>query len=198
MIKVGLTGGIGSGKTMVCEIFKLLDIPVFHADDEAKKFLQSPNVIQELTNIFGKDIIDHTGTINKKALAKIVFNDHKALETLNGIIHPLVSKQFDKWCIQYANHEYIIQEAAILFESGFYKKFDIVITVSAPIELRLKRVAKRDQSPVQEIKKRMDKQWAENKRNRFADHMITNDNENLVIPQVLGIHQNILKKSADQ
>jgi dephospho-CoA kinase len=198
MIKVGLTGGIGSGKTMVCEIFKLLDIPVFHADDEAKKFLQSPNVIQELTNIFGKDIIDHTGTINKKALAKIVFNDHKALETLNGIIHPLVSKQFDKWCIHYANHEYIIQEAAILFESGFYKKFDIVITVSAPIELRLKRVAKRDQSPVQEIKKRMDKQWAENKRNRFADHMITNDNENLVIPQVLGIHQNILKKLADQ
>ncbi len=193
MIKVGLTGGIGSGKTLVCEIFKLLDIPVFHADDEAKKFLYSPKVIQELTRIFGKEVIDNSGNINKKALADIVFNNTVALETLNSVIHPLVFKRFYEWCIQYSNFEYVIQEAAVLFESGFYKKFDIVVSITAPKDLRLKRVAGRDQTPVQSIKERMDKQWPDDKRNRLSDYIINNDDKHLVIPQVLGIHQRILK-----
>lgn len=193
MIKVGLTGGIGSGKTLICEIFKLLNIPVFHADDEAKKFLYSPNVIQELTIIFGKEVIDNSGGINKKALADIVFNNTEALEALNSVIHPLVFKRFYEWCIQYSNFKYVIQEAAILFESGFYKKFDIIVSITAPKDLRLKRVARRDHAPIQSIKGRMDKQWQDDKRNRLSDYVITNDDKHLVIPQVLDTHQRILK-----
>lgn len=193
MIKVGLTGGIGSGKSLVCEIYKLLNIPVFHADDEAKKFLYSPEVIQKLTKAFGTMIVDNAGNINKKALAQVVFNDPEALKSLNRIIHPLVAKHFNEWCDQYSTLEYVIQEAAILFESGFYKRVDKIVTISAPIRLRLKRVAERDHSPIQDIKKRMNNQWAEDKRNRFSDYIITNDDKHLVIPQVLDTHQRILK-----
>ncbi len=192
MIKVGLTGNMGSGKSTVARVFQISGIPVYHADHEAKKILDQPDVRDKLTEIFGKDMIDQKGQINRKKLASLVFNDQMMVNRINRIIHPLVEKDFKEWMDQYPDKEYIIQEAAILFESGFHKLFDKVIFVSAPKEIRINRIIERDHSSRQEILKRMQHQESEKKKITRSDFVVRNDGKQLIIPQILNIHQQLL------
>jgi dephospho-CoA kinase len=189
MIKVGLTGNIGSGKSLVARIFETLHIPVFYADIEAKKILDNPDVREEVVNLFGQDVIEGTRLLRPK-IAEIVFSDKQALEKLNQIIHPAVRKQFTIW----ANHQispYVIYEAAILHESGHYKNMDKIILVKADENLRIKRVVKRDQVSEEQVKSRMQNQWPESKKEEFSDFVIDNNEKDLLIPQVLSVHEEI-------
>lgn len=196
MKKAGLTGNIGSGKSTVANIFSILGIPIYHADIEAKKFLFQKDVIDVLIDKFGDNIITNK-QIDKKKLASIVFNDNNALIYLNNLIHPLVKEDFDNWCnLLVSNPEYIIQEAAILFESNFNQYFDKIILVTAPLSIRLERVSKRDQINKEEIIKRMNNQWDEEKKIKLSDYIIQNDNFHLLIPQVIEIHKKIINDIA--
>ena len=186
MIKVGLTGNIGSGKSTVARIFEILGVPVYHADKEAKKFLSSPEVKQELKKEFGKTIFSGI-EIDRKKLAEIVFNNKKSLSFLNSLIHPRVRKDFEDWCSAYSKAPYVIQEAAILFESGFNTFFDKTIVVSCPEEIAVKRVMERDGIPEKEVVERMKNQWAQEQKKQLADFIIENDNKSFVTNQVLKI-----------
>ncbi|MBC8486234.1 MAG: dephospho-CoA kinase [Bacteroidetes bacterium] len=192
MIKVGLTGNIGSGKSIVARIFEILGVPVFRADEVAKEFLFDSDVKAILKNKFGKKIF--TGkNINRKALAEIVFNDKESLSFLNSVIHPLVKKSLEQWLDNNKDQKYIIQEAAILFESGFYKEFDKVITVASPENLAIKRVMERDGVGEEEVKNRQKNQWSQEKKIEMSDYIIYNDNTKLLIPQVLRILMELKK-----
>ncbi|MCD4789841.1 MAG: dephospho-CoA kinase [Bacteroidales bacterium] len=192
MIKVGLTGNIGSGKSIVARIFEILGVPVFRADEVAKEFLFDSDVKEILKNKFGKKIF--TGkNINTKALAEIVFKDKESLSFLNSVIHPLVKKSLEQWLDNNKDQKYIIQEAAILFESGFYKEFDKVITVASPENLAIKRVMERDGVGEEEVKNRQKNQWSQERKVEMSDYIIYNDNTKLVIPQVLRILMELKK-----
>ena len=192
MIKVGLTGNIGSGKSIVARIFEILGVPVFRADEVAKEFLFDSDVKEILKNKFGKKIF--TGkNINTKALAEIVFKDKESLSFLNSVIHPLVKKSLEQWLDNNKDQKYIIQEAAILFESGFYKEFDKVITVASPENLAIKRVMERDGVGEEEVKNRQKNQWSQERKVEMSDYNIYNDNTKLVIPQVLRILMELKK-----
>jgi dephospho-CoA kinase len=191
MLKIGLTGNIGSGKSTIAKIFNILEIPVYQADTEAKKFLTDPAVIQELITKFGLNILTDNKIDNKK-LATIVFDNTDSLAFLNQLIHPLVKSDFDNWCNSLSdNCEFIIMEAAILFESGFDKYVDKTIVVTAPQNIRIERIIKRDKSTQEEILKRMKNQWEEDKKKKLADFLINNNGEELIIPQVIEIHKKI-------
>jgi len=192
MKKIGITGGIGSGKSTVCEIFKLLGVPVFHADIEAKKLYSYSKIKDKVIHLFGKEILT-ADEIDKVKLSQIVFNDSVALEALNNVIHPEVKNDFDNWVNkQNADIPYIIQEAAIIFESGFDNYFDKIIVVTAPIEIRIERITKRDKLTEREIRNRMSKQMTDELKALKADYLINNSGEELVIPQIIEIHTSIL------
>src|SRR6266498_4309644 len=144
MIKVGITGGIGSGKSLVCEIFSKLGIPIYKADEHAKLLMNTNSQIKDkLTAKFGPDVYKHNA-INRPLLADIIFNNREALEFVNTTVHPVVASDFDAWCNLHFSHPYVIEEAALLFESGAYHRMDKVITVLAPENIRKQRVVKRD------------------------------------------------------
>lgn len=194
MLKVGVTGGIGSGKSVVCDIFKHLGIPVFNADIEAKKIMISNvKVIDEIKQNFGSDIYTEDSVLDKKKLAKIIFNNNQALNKINSIVHPAVKNEFDAWCIKHKNYSYVIEEAAILFESGAYKNMDKVINVTSPLELRLKRVVQRDKVKKEDVEARIAAQMNDDERNRRSDYIVYNDENQLLIPQILKIHALLLK-----
>ncbi len=192
MIKVGLTGNIGSGKSTVSRVFETLGVPVFHADSEAKKFLDQEDVQDSLIKEFGSEIFEDR-VINRKKLARLVFNDKQALEFLNSLIHPLVRKDFETWTIVNSEAPYIIQEAAILFESGFYKMFDKVITVGSLQELAVARVMARDGVSEKDVLLRMNNQWSSEKKEELSDFVVYNDGSKLIIPQVLEIHRRLIE-----
>jgi dephospho-CoA kinase len=193
MIKVGLTGGIGSGKTTVSLIFEKLGIPVFNADNEAKKVIHSDeNVKQEIIKLFGKEIYLETGELDRSKMASVVFSNKKALEQLNAIVHPAVKNSFDNWVKLQQTH-YIVKEAAILFESGSYKEMDQIITVTAPVELRVTRVVSRDKINQEQINQRIANQIADEERISKSNFIVVNDDKNLIIPQILKIHMQLLK-----
>jgi len=191
MIKVGLTGNIGSGKSTVARVFEILGVYVYHADSEAKKFLDDSSVQNSLQKQFGQEIFDGSA-IDRKKLADLVFNDKPALDYLNSLLHPLVRKNFERWISNRSNHPYIIQEAAILFESGFYKMFDKVITVVSTPGQAVKRVMLRDNVSEEEVIGRLKNQWAAEKKKELSDFVIYNDNSKLIIPQVIDIHRQLL------
>ena len=192
MIKVGLTGNIGSGKSTVSRVFETLGVPVYHADSEAKKFLDDENVQDSLIREFGSKIFEDR-IINRKKLARLVFNDKQALEFLNSLIHPLVRKDFETWTTVNSEAPYIIQEAAILFESGFYKMFDKVITVVSLQELAVARVMARDGVSEKDVLLRMNNQWSSEKKEELSDYVVYNDGSKLIIPQVLEIHRRLIE-----
>jgi dephospho-CoA kinase len=190
---IGLTGGIGSGKSYIAKVFEALDIPVFYADNEAKKILNEPQIIINVSEVLQTNIIDPaTGLANRKKIASIVFNDSEKLKLLNQIIHPAVEQNFIIWRANHAQKKYVIKEAAILFESGSYKKLDGVICVVSPLELRLKRVAVRDNESEAEILKRINNQWSDEQRIALSNWVIQNDEQSPILSQVLQIHQKII------
>lgn len=197
MIKVGLTGNIGTGKSTMAKVFETLGVPVYHADAEAKKFLEYPEVIEEIIGLFGERVHDSDG-IDKRKLASIVFSNSELLHKLNAIIHPLVKIDLNEWFKRNASYPYLIQEAAILFESGFYKDFAKIVLVHSPPELSTKRVMTRDQVNMAEVERRRKNQWDQNQKKELSDFIIYNDEKKLVIPQVLKIHYALLEFSAKQ
>ena len=193
MKNIGLTGGIGSGKSYIAKVFEALDIPVFYADNEAKKILNEPQIIINVSEVLETNIIDPvTGLANRKKIASIVFNDSEKLKLLNQIIHPAVEQNFIIWRANHAQKKYVIKEAAILFESGSYKKLDGVICVVSPLELRLKRVAVRDNESEAEILKRINNQWSDEQRIALSNWVIHNDERSPILSQVLLVHQKII------
>ena len=170
---IGLTGGIGSGKTTLATYLKSLGIPVFIADDEAKKLMQSPEVVAEIQTVFGTTIFEN-GILNRQKLAAIVFSNPEKLSQLNAIIHPAVKKQFGFWLDQYQSEPFVVYEAAILFESGSYKNCDSIITITAPLEDRITRVMQRDNSTREQVLHRINAQWTDEQRIAKSDFVIEN------------------------
>ena len=196
MLKVGITGGIGSGKSTVCKVFDTLSIPVFNADDAAKELMNEDEALKKnIQSTFGNEIYKE-GKLDRARLAQIVFNDKTKLEMLNSFVHPATLKYFSEWINQYTDKPYILHEAAILFEAGVANRMDKVITVSAPEKLRIERIMKRDNVTEEAVRARMKNQWSEEERNKRADYIIYNDESQLVIPQVMKIHEELLKLSS--
>ena len=188
MKKIGITGGIGSGKTTVCKIFKLLGIPVFHADIEARYLQDNDSGIRnQIIKLFGKDIYTPEEILDRRKVATIIFSDKQALRAMNEIIHPAVRMRFMKWSEDFDSVPYILYEAAILFESGYASDFDLNILVYANEKIRIERVINRDNSVENEIKQRIVNQMPDFEKIKRADFIIENNVEHLLIPQILKI-----------
>ena len=192
---IGLTGGIGSGKTTIANYFQEMGVPVYIADDGAKRVMQSENIVKQIKTVFGENLFENN-ILNRAQLAEIVFNDKDKLAQLNAIVHPAVKKDFEEWLLIHKKNTYVIYEAAILFESGRYKECDVVITVTAPKEIRIQRVLKRDNTTREHVLSRMEMQWDDEKRISGSNFVINNDNlknakeEVVKILKILDIKQN--------
>ena len=189
---VGLTGGIGSGKTTVAKQFMALGIPVYIADEEAKKLMNTSKIIQrKLIQLFGNEA--YTGSnLNKPFIANIIFNDKTFLQKMNAIVHPKVANHFKKW-VSKQKAPYIIKEVAILFENDGYKQCDYVITVTAPLEIRMERLMKRDETTKEKIEAIIKNQWTDAEKIKLSNFIITNTALENTIKQVVEIHNKILK-----
>jgi len=188
---VGVTGGIGSGKTTVCKVFKAMGVPYYSADLAARELINSNTEVKTaIKKQFGEHLYSD-GALNRPAMAEIVFNQPEKLKQLNAIVHPAVGKHFGKWCAQ-QNAHYVLKEAAILMESGSYKSCDAVLLVRAPEQMRIARVMQRDAIDATAVRARMANQWSEEKKLPFATHQIHNDNAQLVIPQALALHNQFI------
>ncbi len=188
MLKIGITGNIGSGKTTVSKLFELMGVPVFYADEAAKTLMTTDeDLIASVKQTFGEQSYLADDTLNRKYIAGIVFNDEAQLAKLNALVHPAVFRAFDKWAVA-QNAPYVIKEAAILFESSSYEFCDKTIMVTSPLDMRIKRVVKRDNITREEVLKREARQFTEEKKIQLADYVINNDETELVIPQVLKLH----------
>ena len=172
---IGLTGGIGSGKTTIAKLFEAEGIPIYISDEEAKKIMSFPETVKAIETVFGPEVILNQ-QIDRKKLAAIVFNDETQLKLLNEIVHPLVKKHFEDWVQAKQNFPFIIKEAAILFESGSDQFCDKIITVTASQETRIKRVMQRDHVSEQEVLERMKNQWSDEERIAKSDFVIENEN----------------------
>ncbi|MDB5022690.1 MAG: dephospho-CoA kinase [Mucilaginibacter sp.] len=193
MLKIGITGNIGSGKTTVSKIFEVLEIPVFYADNAAKKVMAEDTVlIAAIKSSFGAEAYFKDGTLNRKHIASVVFNDETRLAKLNSIVHPAVFRAFDTWVGQMKNAPYVIKEAALLFESSSYQMCDYSVMVTAPLELRMQRVIQRDGLTRTEVESRNARQFSQEKKVQLANYVIRNDDTELVIPQVLELHRQFL------
>ncbi len=190
MLKIGVTGGIGSGKTTVCKFFEFLDIPVYYADDRAKWLIQNkPELKSAIITAYGQEVYSDSGELNRAHLANIVFKDKAALSKLNQLVHPVVIQDGIEWMQQFEGTKpYVLKEAALLFESGSSKQMDYSILVAAPESLRIERVMWRDNASVESIKARIDKQMPEDQKRELADFVIDNDGEHLLIPQIWALH----------
>jgi dephospho-CoA kinase len=192
MLKVGITGGIGSGKTTVCKIFELLNIPVFYADDEAKKLMvNNLELVSQIKIAFTKNAYFDNGELNRKYLADIVFKDKSKLNILNSLVHPTVFKAMDIWANKQKS-KYVLKEAALLFESGSYRVNDYNILISSDLELRIGRIAERDLITEEQIKSRLEAQFPEKEKEKMANFIIHNNESQFLIPQVLKLHHQFL------
>ncbi len=196
-IRVGLTGGIGAGKSSVAKIFRLLGVPVYYADDRAKHLMNTePELRKAIVELFGARAYGKDGRINRPYLAKEAFGNPEKLRALEAAVHPAVFRDTERWEEEHKDAPYTLREAALLFESGNYKNLDYIITVAAPEEVRIERVLKRDNVPRNAILARIRRQWPEEEKIERSDFVIINDGEHLLIPQVLDIHQKLLQAIA--
>ena len=199
MYKVGITGGIGSGKTTACKVFEVLGIPVFYADTAAKEIMcKDVLLVEGVKSTFGKESYFGDGSLNNKHIAGIVFNNEEEISKLNALVHPAFFRAFDAWEETIpANTPYTLKEAALLFESGSYKMCDTNVLVTAPYEIKIKRVMKRDGVTAEQVKARMDKQLNDEEKSKMANHFIINDEQESIIEQVLALHQEFLKAAEE-
>lgn len=192
MLKIGLTGGIGSGKSTVAHIFEVLGIPVYYADEAAKKLMtENEELKASVISAFGHDAYLN-GNLNREYIAGQVFNDDKKIELLNSLVHPATIKDAAEW-MHMQKAPYVIKEAALIFESGSNKHLDYVIGVKSPAVLRIQRAMSRDNISADEVKTRIDKQMDEDLKLRLCDYVIVNDEQEMVVPQVLALHEKFLK-----
>jgi len=199
MYKVGITGGIGSGKTTVCKVFEVLGIPVFYADAAAKEIMVTDEILIEgIKTTFGNLSYFEDGRLNNKHIASIVFNNESELIKLNALVHPAVFRAFDVWEAQVSPEvPYTLKEAALLFESESYKMVDTTILVTAPLQIKLDRVTARDGVSADQVKARMDKQFSDDEKIKMANHFIINDEAHSIIQQVLALHKQFLEIAAN-
>lgn len=191
-LKIGITGGIGSGKTFICRLFQMLGVPVYNADEEAKKLMNTDSRIREkLVAQFGQAVYKD-GQLDRAFLARVVFSDAQKLQILNSIVHPIVIQEAKDWAARQKTR-YSLKEAALLFESGSYKELDYTILVTAPLELRVQRVMHRDGMTEQQVRERISKQLSDEEKLQLTDFVIVNDGITPLLPQVWTLHQKFLK-----
>jgi dephospho-CoA kinase len=191
VFKLGVTGGIGSGKTSVCRVFNVLGIPVFSADQEAREIMENEDgIIRRINIITGKNLYSD-GSLNRKELATLIFNNNVLLEKVNALVHPVVIDHFNKWEKEQSS-PYVIMEAAILFESGAFRYLDKIATIIAPQEERVQRVVKRSGLTKEQVLERMRNQIVDDERIKLSDYVINNSENDMIIPSILKIHELIL------
>ncbi|MFW5687554.1 MAG: dephospho-CoA kinase [Bacteroidota bacterium] len=196
MLRIAVTGNIGSGKSVVCRVFQNLGIPVFYADKEAKQLYNDPDVLQQMTDRFGEKILNNNKQLDTKALAAIIFNNREDLDFVNHIIHPRVFSLFEKWVEGLdSSIPYCIQEAALTFESGSQHRFSKIIVVHAPEEILLQRTMKRDNTTLQQARQRLSNQAGQQWKMDQADFLIQNDGTTPILPQILQIHNKLTTPS---
>ncbi len=192
---LGITGGIGSGKSSVAEIFKVHDVPVFNSDTAAKGLMNSDTDVQKgIISLFGSKAFED-GTLNRRFLAEKIFGDSSLRKKLNGLVHPAVSDSFIKWVAQHQEQHLLVREAAIMIETGSYTDLDAIILVVAPEDLRIKRIMARDKISRQDAHARIAAQWTDAAREPFVDFVVVNDGIKAMIPQVLGIISKFTKEN---
>ncbi len=190
-MKLGITGGIGSGKTSVCKVFNVLGIPVFSADPEAREIMDNDRIIKrEINEIVGKNIYPG-GQLNRMELASLIFNNRDLLEKVNSLVHPVVFEHFNCWAEKQTT-PYVIMEAAILFESGASKLVDRIATIVAPVEERISRVTRRNKLNRDQVMERIKNQMTDEERIKMSDYVINNSENNMIIPVILRINEDLL------
>lgn len=192
MIKVALTGNIGSGKSTIAHLFSILGIPLFHADMEAKLLYKNKNVKESIRVHFGSRVFNKQNEVDFKQLAKLVFNDPVSLQQINQIIHPLVFEKYKDWLKQNEEQKYTIHEAAIVFENHLENHYNLIINVSATEKVRMNRVMQRDGISKEQFEERARNQWPDEEKNKKADFVIFNNGDQFLIPQVMEIHEKII------
>jgi dephospho-CoA kinase len=196
MLRVGLTGGIGSGKSTVAQIFEVLAVPVYYADQAARDLMnKDPELKEKIISTFGYQSYKE-GKLDRQYIANLVFSDKVKLDLLNSIVHPATIRDGELW-MQKQTSRYAIKEAAIIFESGLEKYFDYIIGVTAPESLRIQRVTARDQTTAEEVRQRLQQQMDESEKMSKCDFVINNDCVQALLPQVLLIHETLLKKAEE-
>lgn len=190
-MQIGITGGIGAGKSFVCRIFKVLGTPIYNADDNAKVLMtEDPELIQKIKAVFGEEAYLENGKLNRAYLANQIFKDQKKLTAINEIVHPRVAEHYNDWVtIELKKHPYVVKEAALMFKNGNYKKMDKVIVVDAPSEKRIQRIIERDHRTPLQIEAIIGKQKDEEELFNLADIKINNDDTSLLIPQIIELHK---------
>ena len=184
---IGITGNIGSGKSLVCKIFNSLGIRTFHSDEETKKLYFLPDVKKEIIDSFGEEVYFNDGTLNRKLLSYHLFQNKEALQFIETLLYPKLNQVFDEWCREQTS-DYVLFESAILFEKSFEKQFDKVIFVSAPEDIRIKRTMLRDNCDEENVRSRIRLQWDEETKISKSDFVIYNDGKEMLIPQILKIN----------
>ena len=192
-LQIGITGGIGSGKSLVCRIFKCLNVPVYDSDHRAKALMTTDGIlISQIKKEFGDLSYDDHG-LNRRYVAEVVFKDKGRLEKLNQLVHPRVGADYTRWLSEHKNSPYILKEAALLYESGSYRQLDKVVMVYADEHVRIERVLARDSHRThQQVKDIMKQQWSDEEKRQRADYVLLNDESKLLIPQVLDLHNEFL------
>lgn len=195
---IGLTGGIGAGKTTCAAIFKELGVPIYYSDERAKEIMNTDHGLRaKLIDTFGNESYLSDGSLNRGHLSRLIFQDQGNIAKINAIVHPAVRNDFMKWCLSNTDNNYLLQESALLFETGSYKHFAKNILVDASEVVRIERVSKRDQITEQQVRDRMSKQLPSADKRKLADYIIENDGNNSLVKQVVEIHLEILKLSQD-
>ncbi len=194
MIRVGVTGGIGSGKSLVCSVLEACGVPVYYADSEARRLMNADSSLREaIKDLLGENAY-RDGELDRQMVGERVFGDSGLLEKLNALVHPVVGDDFHTWCTRWEGVPYVVEEAAILFESGAIRHLDMSVLVYAPSQLRIKRVMERDGASRREVEQRMQMQMDEEEKLKLADRVIFNDGKNLLLPQIVDLHEDLINR----